>query len=78
MDNNKILSELRKRFRKETGKPVADRETIYTYDYTIWLQKELVKKLNIDDVSKKPEIQICYKDNKVCRYNCEGLCKESF
>jgi len=34
--------------------------------------------LNIDDVSKKTEKQICYKDNKPCKYNCEGLCKEPF
>ena len=51
MDNNKILLELRKRFRKETGRPVADQEAIYTYDYTVWLQKELVEKLNIDNGS---------------------------
>ena len=25
----------------------------------------------------KPEPQICYKSNEVCRYDCSGLCKES-
>jgi len=39
---------------------------------------EVVKKCSIPLVSKKPEKQICYKNNKPCKYNCEGLCKESF
>ncbi len=25
----------------------------------------------------KPERQICYKNNEVCKYDCSGLCKES-
>ena len=37
-----------------------------------------LNKLNLTRVSEKPEIQICYKDNKVCKYACEGLCKESY
>ena len=79
MDNNKILLELRKRFRKETGKPLADRETIYTYDYTIWLQKELVKKLNIDDVSKRCNMYesktFYFEDSDKCE-NCGKVFKE--
>jgi hypothetical protein len=26
----------------------------------------------------KPEPQICYKSNEPCKYNCSGLCKESY
>jgi hypothetical protein len=25
----------------------------------------------------KPKPQICYKSNKLCKYDCSGLCKES-
>lgn len=26
----------------------------------------------------EPAKQICYKTNKPCEYNCQGLCRESF
>ena len=26
----------------------------------------------------KPEPQICYKSNEPCKYDCSGLCKESY
>lgn len=26
----------------------------------------------------KPKEQICYKSNEPCKYDCSGLCKESF
>jgi hypothetical protein len=81
--------DLREQFEKETNKKLETTTTfdcrgcdleqevdIWNDNYIFWLESK-VKKLNIDDGSKKPEIQICYKDNKVCKYNCEGLCKES-
>jgi hypothetical protein len=41
------------------------------------------KALRIHDVvgrseQLKPEPQICYKSNEPCKYNCSGLCKESY
>ena len=41
-----------------------------------------LKDLGIADVvgqseQLKPEPQICYKNNEVCKYDCSGLCKES-
>ncbi len=43
--DNKILKELRERFKKETGKKVGELGKVYSLEYTQWLQKELVKKL---------------------------------
>lgn len=50
------------------------------------LQKVLcdfVEVLRIHDVvglseQLKPKEQICYKSNEPCKYDCSGLCKESF
>ena len=39
--------------------------------------QEFKDKFGIGSVSKKPEKQICYKDNKPCKYDCKGLCKEA-
>ena len=54
-----------KRFYKETGKSLTtdaknDNEH-YSVDYVSWLENELVKKLNIDDVSN------CLHENQVMR-----------
>jgi hypothetical protein len=31
-----------------------------------------------DQEAMMPTKQICYKSNKPCKYNCEGLCKDSY
>jgi len=53
MDNIKALVEIRRKFRQETNKKVTDINCDgYTLEYTQWVQKELVKKLTIQVVSK--------------------------
>jgi hypothetical protein len=57
--DNKILKELRERFKKETGKKVGELGKVYSLEYTQWLQKELVKKLTIPVVPKQSELLLC-------------------
>ena len=40
--------------------------------------QEFKDKFDLGCVSKKPEKQICYKNNKPCKYDCKGLCKEAY
>lgn len=37
-----------------------------------------IDKNNILDVGSISGIQICYKTNEPCKYNCNGLCRESY
>lgn len=36
-----------------------------------------VKKCTIPHIVEQLPPQICYKTNEPCKYNCQGLCKES-
>lgn len=64
MDELKILLDLRRTYRQETGEKVAGRRDVYTVDYTQWLQKQLVNKLLIQGVVKPLNFNI-NKDLKI-------------
>jgi hypothetical protein len=65
-----------------TNGDMSDDGKSITYDCEK-LENVITEALRIHDVvgrseQLKPEPQICYKSNEPCKYNCSGLCKESY
>ena len=52
-------------------------------EFRIFGKEALYKQLMLGGVvgrseQLKPKQQICYKNNEPCKYDCSGLCKESY
>lgn len=59
------------------GQKMSKSEVIKVLKYGISKGYKSTAELNDDEVDKLLGLNICYKSNEVCKYGCNGLCKES-